>query len=145
MCEKTGVPCGQGGCLWEPHPHIQDPSIDLGPGTQFLDYIPYLGSPGQTTASVSLLIVSEVVILQCPLVTRHRLAFLLPWQFQFPRLPLGPQEELDASAAFRLGQRIRTPGFQSTIPHHLRMEGHKFSLPPWIIRIITATIMVMNK
>lgn len=102
-------------------------------------------APGQTTASVSLLAALEEMILQHNIVTGPRLALLLPWQPQFLKFLLGPQEELGASVLSSLGQRIRTPGFRSWISHHLSTKGHKFSLPPWVIRIITATIMVMNK
>lgn len=144
MCETS---VGQAGCLWEPLLYIQHASTDLGAGACILG-TPHssLQGPGQTTASVSLpLAALEEVILQRPLVTSPRLAFLLPWQPQFSKFPLGPLEQLNTSTVSSLRQRIRTPGFCSWVPHCLRMEGHKFSLPPWIIRIITATIMVMNK
>lgn len=130
-------PVGPAGCLWEPLLHIRHHSIELGDRGMLPASPPSsLQGPGQTTASVSLLAVLAEVILQRPLVTSPRLAFPLPWQLQFPRFPLGPQE-LDASTVSNLWQRIRTPGFRSWIPHRLRMEGHKFSLPPWIIRIIS--------
>ena len=111
-------PVGQAGCLWEPLLYIQHPSTDPGAGACFLGS-PHssLQGPGQTTASVSLpLAALEEVILQRPLVTSPRLAFLLPWQPQFPKFPHGLQEKLDASTVSCLRQRIRTPGFHSWIP-----------------------------